>query len=72
MTRPFAAFTDDELGDLAAAMDSAAGEGAFGNRELANRLLAEASHRGIATLPFAYGHGEASPESWIDRSHLGG
>lgn len=66
----FATFTDEELRDLAEAMDSAAGEGGFGNVALAQKLVDEAKQRSSGTLPLAYGHGEVPVDEWINRSRV--
>ena len=58
----FAGWENEQLRDLARALDSAAGEGemAIG---IAEALCDEAQHREIK-LPSAYGHGECDPQHW--------
>jgi hypothetical protein len=66
---PFAAFSDEELCDLAAAMDSAYGEGAFGNGRLAQLLVDEATLRDLK-LSCAYSRKPVEAADWLEGMNL--
>ena len=63
---PFYLWTNEQIDTVARAMDSAAGEGAFGGESdlaLADALRDEALARGI-DLNAAYGLGPSHPDQW--------
>jgi hypothetical protein len=61
--RVFRALSDEWLDDIACAMDSAAGEGAFGNDDLVVALRDEYKRRG-RQIPMAYSDRRVSPDEW--------
>lgn len=64
---PFAAWTDEQIGGVASALDAASSEGAFGDETdvgIARELRAEAASRHL-NLPAPYGGEEIAPDRWL-------
>jgi hypothetical protein len=62
--RPFEHLPDGWLDDIACAVQSAAGEGAFGNETMAGALAAEYKTR-ERMVPMAYSDRLVEPSEWV-------